>query len=67
MGRILSAKSLTVRISLVVFLALGVMAVYFTYNSYRNYLKSAEEHVLEQLDGIAKTGARLGQSGPESK
>lgn len=57
MGRILSAKSLTVRISVVVFIALGVMAIYFTYNSYRAYLKTSEEHVLKQLDAIAKTTA----------
>ena len=57
MGRILSAKSLTVRISLVVFLALGAMALYFIYNSYRTYLITAEEQVLNQLDAVAKTAS----------
>ena len=57
MGDLLSAKNLSNRVLLIVFVAFSVLTAYFIYTSYKSYLDESEQQVVERMYSIAQTAS----------
>ncbi|MFQ3215402.1 MAG: putative membrane protein [Marivirga sp.] len=57
MGDLLSAKNLSNKVLLVVFIAFTVLTGYFIQNSYRTFLNESEKQVVDRMYSIAQTAA----------